>query len=203
MSGKQRNRAESPNRKTILIDTTLSLAGELGWPSVTLQLIGKTANVPLSEVSAIFSSKWDILEAFRERTDLLLTAGKSAHLSGQSAKDRLFDILMARIEIIEPWKAGIGSIARHAVAQPITGIRLFTSLNKSMECMIEHVNAKIQGPGKLIQSRGLTLIYLLVLRRWVADPSSDLGPTMAELNERLISADQLISRICGLRKYQA
>ena len=203
MSEKQRNRAESPNRKTILIDTTLSLAGELGWPSVTLQLIGKTANVPLSEVSAIFSSKWDILEAFRERTDLLLTAGKSANLSGQSAKDRLFDILMARIEIIEPWKAGIGSIARHAVAQPITGIRLFTSLNKSMECMIEHVNAKIQGPGKLIQSRGLTLIYLLVLRRWVADPSSDLGPTMAELNERLISADQLLSRICGLRKYQA
>lgn len=203
MSEKQRNKAEGPNRKIILIDTTLSLAGELGWPSVTLQLIGKTANVPLSEVSAIFSSKWDILEAFRERTDLLLTAGKSANLSGQSAKDRLFDILMARIEIIEPWKAGIGSIARHAVAQPITGIRLFTSLNKSMECMIEHVNAKIQGPGKLIQSRGLTLIYLLVLRRWIGDHSSDLGPTMAELNERLISADQLISRICGWRKYQA
>ena len=203
MSEKQRNKAESPNRKIILIDTTLSLAGELGWPSVTLQLIGKTANVPLSEVSAIFSSKWDILEAFRERTDLLLTAGKSANLSGQSAKDRLFDILMARIEIIEPWKAGIGSIARHAVAQPITGIRLFISLNKSMECMIEHVNAKIQGPGKLIQSRGLTLIYLLVLRRWIGDHSSDLGPTMAELNERLISADQLISRICGWRKYQA
>ena len=203
MSEKQRNKAESPNRKIILIDTTLSLAGELGWPSVTMQLIGKTANVPLSEVSAIFSSKWDILEAFRERTDLLLTAGKSANLSGQSAKDRLFDILMARIEIIEPWKAGIGSIARHAVAQPITGIRLFTSLNKSMECMIEHVNAKIQGPGKLIQSRGLTLIYLLVLRRWIGDHSSDLGPTMAELNERLISADQLISRICGWRKYQA
>ena len=203
MSEKQRNKAESPNRKIILIDTTLSLAGELGWPSVTLQLVGKTANVPLSEVSAIFSSKWDILEAFRERTDLLLTAGKSANLSGQSAKDRLFDILMARIEIIEPWKAGIGSIARHAVAQPITGIRLFTSLNKSMECMIEHVNAKIQGPGKLIQSRGLTLIYLLVLRRWIGDHSSDLGPTMAELNERLISADQLISRICGWRKYQA
>ena len=203
MSEKQRNKAESPDRKIILIDTTLSLAGELGWPSVTLQLIGKTANVPLSEVSAIFSSKWDILEAFRERTDLLLTAGKSANLSWQSAKDRLFDILMARIEIIEPWKAGIGSIARHAVAQPITGIRLFISLNKSMECMIEHVNAKIQGPGKLIQSRGLTLIYLLVLRRWIGDHSSDLGPTMAELNERLISADQLISRICGWRKYQA
>ena len=203
MSEKQRNKAEGPNRKIILIDTTLSLAGELGWPSVTLQLVGKTANVPLSEVSAIFSSKWDILEAFRERTDLLLTAGKSANLSGQSAKDRLFDILMARIEIIEPWKAGIGSIARHAVAQPITGIRLFTSLNKSMECTIEHVNAKIQGPGKLIQSRGLTLIYLLVLRRWIGDHSSDLGPTMAELNERLISADQLLSRICGLRKYQA
>ena len=203
MSEKQRNRAESPNRKTILIDTTLSLAGELGWPSVTLQLIGKTANVPLSEVSAIFSSKWDILEAFRERTDLLLTAGKSANLSGQSAKDRLFDILMARIEIIEPWKAGIGSIARHAVAQPITGIRLFTSLNKSMARMIEHVDVKIQGPGTLLQSHGLTLIYLLVLRRWIGDHSSDLGPTMAELNERLISADQLLSRICGLRKYQA
>ena len=148
----------------------------------------------------IFSSKWDILEAFRRRTDLLLTAGESPNLSGQSAKDRLFDVLMARIEIIEPWKAGIGSIAKHALAQPLTGIRLFTSLNESMERMIQHVDVKIQGPGKLLQSHGLTLIYLLVLRRWVADHSSDLGPTMAELNERLISADQLISRICGCRK---
>ena len=52
----------------------------------------------------------------------------------------------------------------------------------------------------ILQSHGLTLIYLLVLRRWIGDHSSDLGPTMAELNERLISADQLISRICGCRK---
>ena len=200
MSKKQRNKKGSSDRKTILIDTTLSLAGELGWSSVTLQLIGQTANISLNEVSTIFSSKWDILEAFRRRTDLLLTTGESPNLPGQSAKDRLFDVLMARIEIIEPWKAGIGSIAKHALAQPLTGIRLFTSLNESMERMIQHVDVKIQGPGKLLQSHGLTLIYLLVLRRWIADHSSDLGPTMAELNERLIAADQLISHICGWRK---
>ena len=200
MSKKQRNKKGSSDRKTILIDTTLSLAGELGWSSVTLQLIGQTANIPLNEVSTIFSSKWDILEAFRRRTDLLLTTGENPNLSGQSAKDRLFDVLMARIEIIEPWKAGIGSIAKHALAQPLTGIRLFTSLNESMERMIQHVDVKIQGPGKLLQSHGLTLIYLLVLRRWIADHSSDLGPTMAELNERLIATDRLMSRICGWRK---
>ena len=69
-----------------------------------------------------------------------------------------------------------------------------------MERMIEHVDIKIQGPGRLLQSHGLTLIYLLVLRRWITDHSSDLGPTMAELNERLISSEQLISRICSWRK---
>ena len=201
MTEKQkRSKGGKSERETILIDTTLSLAGEFGWPSVTLQLISQTTNVSLDEVSAVFSSKWDILEAFRERTDSLITAQGSPNFSRQAAKDRLFDVLMGRIEIIEPWKAGIASIARHAVVQPLTGIRLFTSLNKSMERMIEHVDVKIQGPERLLQSHGLTLIYLLVLRRWVADHSSDLGPTMAELNERLISADQLISRICGWRK---
>jgi hypothetical protein len=201
MSKKQKsNKKGRSDQKTILIDTTFSLAGEIGWSAITLQRIGKTANIPLDETSAIFSSKWDILEAFRARTDLLITSQKTPTWSGQSVKDRLFDILMARIEIIEPWKAGISSIARHSVVQPLTAIRLFASLNKSMELMIKHVDAKTQGPGKFLQSHGLTIIYLLVLRQWISDPSSDLGSSMAELNKRLISADQLISQICVWRK---
>lgn len=192
--------AKSSDCKTLLIDTTLTLAGEIEWSSITLKLIAEQTDMPLDEVSGTFESKWEILDAFRIRTDSLITAQMNNDWPKQPVRDRLFDVVMDRIETIAPWKAGITSISKHCTIHPLAGVRLFSPLRRSMDKMIEHVRANSQGPVRLAQSHGLTIIYLLVLRRWMSDETADLGPTMAELNERLIFADQLATQICSFRR---
>tara|TARA_B100000686_G_C16790862_1_gene978619 strand:+ start:2476 stop:3081 length:606 start_codon:yes stop_codon:yes gene_type:complete len=185
---------------SVIIDTTLSLAGKVGWAKVTLREIGREIDLPEHEVKAIFSSEWNILEAFRARTDRQITEQKTPNWSERAPKDRLFEVLMERIDIIEPWKPGLASIANYGIKQPIAGLKLFVGLNKSMLTMLNYAEIKTVPPGVPWQSHGLTVIYLLVLRRWLSDDSDDLGPTMAELNEKLIAADRFVKRVCGNTK---
>jgi len=183
--------------RTVIIDTTLLLAGEIGWSQVNLQKIAEQADLLEHEVKAIFSSEWQILEAFRKRTDLQITGGQHPNWSTHAAKDRLFEVLMERIETIAPWKPGLASVARYGLKQPVAGLRLLAALNNSMVTMLDYAELRTGSPGLIWQSHGLSVIYLLTLRRWFSDESSDLGPTMAELSEKLTTADRFMARMCA------
>lgn len=196
----KKSTARKADCDTLLINTTLTLAGEIGWSSITIKKISEQTDIPFDEVCTRFESKWEILDAFRTRTDSLITNQVDQNWPQQLVRDRLFDVVMKRIEIISPWKAGIISISNHCAPRALTSIRLFLHLRGSMEKMVEHVGASSPGLGRLAQSHGLTIIYLLVLRRWMSDETADLGPTMAELNERLLFTDQLVTQICALRQ---
>ncbi len=52
---KRQGRQTDGDLQTLLIDTALSLAGEIGWANGTLQKIGRETNPPEQEVKAIFS----------------------------------------------------------------------------------------------------------------------------------------------------
>tara|TARA_B100001123_G_scaffold90816_2_gene104445 strand:+ start:3422 stop:4027 length:606 start_codon:yes stop_codon:yes gene_type:complete len=194
---KRKDRQTDGALQTLIIDTALSLAGEVGWANVTLQKIGRETDLPEQEVKAIFSSEWNILEAFRTRTDLQIANRQAPNWSERAPKDRLFEVLMERIDIIEPWKSGLASVANYGIEQPIQGLKLFIGLNKSMATMLDYAQIRKGPVGVPWQAHGLTAIYLLVLRRWFSDDSDDLGPTMAELNEKLIAADRFIRRVCS------
>jgi hypothetical protein len=197
---KRKDRQTDGDLQTLIIDTALSLAGEVGWANVTLQKIGGETDLPEQEVKAIFSSEWSILEAFRTRTDLQIADRQAPSWSQGAPKDRLFEMLMERIDIIEPWKSGLASIANYGIKQPIQGLKLFVGLNKSMATMLDYAHIGTGPAGVPWQAHGLTVIYLLVLRRWFSDDSEDLGPTMIELNEKLITADRFLARVCGSTK---
>ena len=108
---KRQGRQTDGDLQTLIIDTALSLAGEIGWANVTLQQIGRETNLPEQGVKAIFSSEWNILEAFRTRTDLQIANRQAPNWSERAPKDRLFEVLMERIDIIQPWKTGLASVA--------------------------------------------------------------------------------------------
>ena len=194
---KRQDRQTDNDLQTFIIDTALSLAGEVGWANVTLQKIGRETDLPEQKVKAIFSSEWNILEAFRTRTDLQIADRQIPDWSQRAPKDRLFEVLMERIDIIEPWKPGLASVASYGIKQPIRGLKLFIGLNKSMVTMLDYAQIRTDPAELPWQAHGLTAIYLLVLRRWFSDDSDDLGPTMAELNEKLIIADRFLTRVCG------
>ena len=144
----------------------------------------------------MFPTKRMILTSFRDRIDAAVAAETTHDPENPSVRDRLFDVLMRRLEILKPWKSGVTAITRDMFRDPTDYLYGALSLNRSMAKMMECAEMSSGGLQGTIRVHGLAVIYLLVLRRWALDDSKDLSPTMAELDKRLKTTESILTRIC-------
>ena len=95
-----------------LVDAALSLAERQGWRRTGLAEIAAEAGLPLAEAYAACPSKPALLAAFHRRIDRAALAG--AGDGGEPPRDRLFDTLMRRFDVLAPHRRGV---ARHPAGQ--------------------------------------------------------------------------------------
>ena len=197
MTNKPRSRRrQSGDKESKMVDAAINLAALRGWNSLSISRIAREAKIPLPDALVMFPTKWMILRSFQDRIDGTVAAETTHDPENQSARDRLFDILMRRLEILKPWKSGVTAIAHDILRDPTACLYSALSLNRSMAKMMECAEISSGGLQGTIRVHGLTLIYLLVLRRWALDDSEDLSPTMAELDKRLKTTENILTRIC-------
>ena len=197
MSNKPRSRRrQSGDKQSRMVDAAINLAARQGWNSLSISRIAREAKIPFPEALVMFPTKRMILRSFQDRIDGAVTAETTHDPENQSARDRLFDVLMRRLEILKPWKGGVTAIAHDMLRDPTDYLYSALSLNRSMAKMMECAELSSSGLQGTIRVHGLTVIYLLVLRRWALDDSEDLSPTMAELDKRLKTTESILTRIC-------
>ena len=99
-----------------ILDAALKLAAERGWAGLGMGDIAAAAGQKLSDVRALYPSKSALLAAYLARVDRLVLQSleQDADLAGETPRDRLFDILMRRIDALTAHKEGIIAIARDA-----------------------------------------------------------------------------------------
>lgn len=196
MTKRTRSPSDKSDPQSLIIDTALALAVRDGWAQLCVKDIAISADVSISEALAIFPSKQAILTAFQNRIDQTVVASTERDSLDQTARDRLFDILMRRLEALLPWKEGIAAIARDTLRDPLAGLHSIAAINHSMALMVECAGISSSGLRGRIHTRGLTVIYLFVLRHWLNDDSTDMAPTMAELDRRLRTTENFLLRVC-------
>ncbi|NNF76974.1 MAG: TetR family transcriptional regulator, partial [Rhizobiales bacterium] len=107
------------SRKDKIINAALALAEDTSWRDLKLSAIAKAAKLSLADVAEEFASKADILAAFMARTDAELL--KKIEAEGEASelpRDRLFDVIMLRLELLEPHKAALRNITRDMRGNP-------------------------------------------------------------------------------------
>ena len=197
MTNKPRSRRrQSGDKQSKMVDAAINLAARQGWNSLSISRIAREAKIPFPEALVMFPTKRMILRSFQDRIDGAVAAETTHDPESQSPRDRLFDVLMRRLEILKPWKSGVTAIAHDILRDPTGCLCSALSLNRSMAKMIECAEISSGGLQGTIRVHGLTVIYLLVLRRWALDDSEDLSPTMAELDKRLKATESILTRIC-------
>jgi AcrR family transcriptional regulator len=92
----------------VALDSALSLAATTGWGDLTLRDVSEASGVTLVQLHDVYRSKDAILDAFVRQIDEAVLAGDNADLNDESAKDRLFDVLMRRFDALAPHKAAGG-----------------------------------------------------------------------------------------------
>ncbi len=181
--------AQGPDPGRRAIEAALKLAAEKGWRGLALADIAEAAGLSLAELYALYPSKGAILGAFLRGVDREVLAETEAPEG--PAKDRLFDVLMRRFDKLEPHKAALERIGEDSVRDPLAVMAGLCRLERSMAAMLEAAGVSASGLGGMLKVKGLTAVYLRVLRVWFRDETADKSKTMASLDRGLGRAARL------------
>ncbi|HUN45421.1 MAG TPA: helix-turn-helix domain-containing protein [Stellaceae bacterium] len=184
-SKRPKARASTPRDR--ILDAALDLAGKTGWRGASLGAIAAEAGLPLGEVYGEFRSRAAILRGLIARTDAEVLATPAD--AEETPRDRLFEILMRRFDALKPHRASLKSIARDALADPPAALCSAPAIMRSMAWMLEAAGIATGGICGRMRVRALGLLYLSVMRVFLADESEDLAKTMAALDRRLRQAE--------------
>jgi hypothetical protein len=129
-------------------------------------------------------------------------AGSDAEMEDESPRERLFDVLMRRIEALTDYKAAVRSLLRSAQTDPALAFALNGITVRSMEWMLTAADIDAAGTRGLIRAQGLAVLYSRVLRTWIRDDDEGLARTMAALDRQLARGQRWAGFLDGLCRIQ-
>jgi AcrR family transcriptional regulator len=185
------------SKRSKAVRAALELAKDRAWGDITLADIAQAANLNLADLRREFSCKTDLIRAFQSEVDAEVLAKARSAGEGQSARDRLFDILMTRFEVMAPYKPALRRISSYLCCRPGEAAALLCASLASQYWMLAGAGTKLDGPGGALRVAGLTAVYGRVFQVWLDDPSPTLDKTMAALDKRLARGERMLSGIEG------
>jgi AcrR family transcriptional regulator len=183
---------EEFNTRNKAVRAALELAAEGGWKAMTFAAIADRSGVSLADLHRDFNWRTDILRAFQSEVDAEVLAKAKPATSEQSPRDRLFDIIMTRFEVMAPYKPALRRISNDLCRHPAEAAQLLPSSLASQYWMLAGAGAKLD-PGTAFRVAGLASIYARVFRVWLDDDSPGLDRTMAALDRRLKAGEEWLS----------
>jgi len=191
-----------------IIAALMALLAEKPIEQIGLADIANEAGVSLVQLRGSFSSPLAIVAAHFKDTDRAVLAADLSDMDEETARERLFDVLMRRLETLAPHRQAIRSLLRSARNVPL-GLALNALSARSQKWMLTAAGIGASGPGGALRAQGLALLFNSVLRVWVRDDDPGLARTMAALDRALGRGQRLSglledlcfipSRLCRLR----
>lgn len=198
MPRKKRQPAPPKEPRDRIIDAALALAARQGWRDTTLADIADEAGVTLAQLHDHFPGKGAIVTAFVRRVDTAVLAGTKAELASEPPRDRLFDVLMRRLDALGSHKDAVRAIVGAQMCDPVSLACGACRLAGSMRWMIEAARIPATGCRGRLRVKALTAGYACVLRTWLRDDSEELGKTMAALDRVLRRGETIEQTLSGL-----
>jgi ubiquinone biosynthesis protein COQ9 len=166
------------------------VVAEHGWRGATLSRIAAASGTSLAKLRGVSSTPEGLIVRFNRAVDQSVLEG-TVPTEGESPRDRLFDVLMRRLDALQPHRPGVIRFMRELPFHPMLALMLGAGMNRSMGWMLEAAGLSASGTGGLARIQGLTAVWVYTLRAWAKDDSADLAATMAALDKALDRADQV------------
>ena len=174
-----------------IIAAFMALLGEQSIEQIGFAEIAARAGVSLAELRNVFGSKLAILAAHQKEIDRQVLAGIDADMAQEPPRERLFDVLMRRIEALTPHKAAVRSLIRSAGRNPGLALALNGFAARSQQWMLTAADIPASGPAGALRAQGLALLFASVLRTWLHDDDPGLARTMSALDRALARGQRL------------
>jgi len=192
-----------------IVAALLTLLADKPFEAIGFADVAARAGVSLAALRQEFSSTLAILAAHMKATDRAVLAADISDMAEEPERERLFDVLMRRLEVLAPHREAVRSLLRSARRDPPLTVALNGLAVRSQQWMLTAAGISASGPRGVVRAQGLAVLFASVLRTWVRDEDPGLARTMAALDRALARGQRLIgflddlcyipSRICRLR----
>ena len=172
-----------------------------GWPGLSMRRLAAEAGVEASSLRERFPTRLDILLLHGRVMDQAVLAGTIPGQGG-SARDRIFDVLMRRLDAMQPHREGILRLFEDMRRDPALALALAPHIGIAMRWMLEAAEVEAKSCEARLLALGLAGVWLATIRAWARDDSPDMGATMAALDSALDRAER-IARPLGLLRNEA
>jgi AcrR family transcriptional regulator len=173
-----------------IIQAFFALLAEQAFEDIGYADIAGRAGVPLATLRQEFGSKFPIVAAYVKAIDRKVLAGGEADMAEEPPRERLFDVLMRRLEAMAADRAAIRTLIRSARRHPSLAFAFNALAVRSQQWMLTAANIDAAGPRGIVRAQGLALLFAGVLRTFVHDEDEGLARTMAALDRALASGQR-------------
>lgn len=182
----------------------MDLLTEQSFEDIGLAEVAGRAGIKLSQLRAEFGSTLAILGAHVKAIDHIVLAGGEPDMADETTRERLFDVLMRRLEALAPYKEAVRSVMLSARRNPGLALALNAMSVRSQRWMLEAAGINASGPRGAIRAQGAALMFARVMAVWIDDDEEEgHDRTMAALDRGLASAARwagFVDDLCSIPK---
>ena len=147
-----------------IITAFMTLLGEHPIERIGFAEIAEQAGVTLAELRGEFSSGLAILAAHVKELDRQVLSDIDPDMEDEPPRERLFDVLMRRLELMAPHREAVRSLMRSARRDPPLALALNALTARSQQWMLTAAGIDASGPKGMVRAQGLALLFANVLR---------------------------------------
>jgi len=181
--------------KQKILETFLGLLAEHPYEDVSLPLIAETAKVKLSEMRGAYSSKLKLVAAYLEQVDRQVLDERDADMGDQPPRDRLFDILMTRIDALAEHKEAVRALYKAARKDPALALDFNALEVRSQKWMLIAAGIDFSGVKAAVVAQGLAVAFARVVDVWLDEADEGMPRTMARLDKELDRGSGFMKRL--------
>ncbi len=162
---------------------TLKILENQSFESIKLTTIINKNN------SEFIKKKIDLLVNINNFFDYLLKEDLKT-LEKSNSKDMLFEVLMARLDILNKYRLQIKKLINYLLSKPQEVLKLIPSFLETIILMATLANIDVNGIKGGTKIKGIFILYLLIIFTWNNDETVSLEKTMTTLDKYLSSINK-------------
>ena len=137
------------------------------------------------------NNKVDLILNINEFFDFKLKKNL-VNLEKSSQRDMLFEIMMARYDILNEYRASVKNIINHFMSRPQGVLKLIPKLIESKILIATFANINPSGIHGVIKIKIIFALHYITLFTWFNDENESLEKTMSALDKYLNNIEKFI-----------
>ncbi len=183
---------KSSDKKFKLVKSSFNIIEKSGWKSFSLQKLSYAEKIPINEIKIFFKSEITILDGFSKMIDIKVEKSFDyEELTNTSVKDNLFELIMLRLEYMQPYRNALKSIKSSFKSDPLVAKSVAKNVMNSLDFYLELTNAYNDSFLDIFKKKSIFLIYSYIFMIWLEDDSDELSKTMSELDKLLTFSEKI------------